>query len=182
LNQWATGTNKFASSTQTNWAGTTGATFQLAQVMLVPGVFDSTYVVPFRRAGNSIGHELQLCQRYYEKSFAINVAPVNGPNATSFGANGEGRTLFWGYGENGSNFAGCHGQRFMVSKRGAPTITQYGNNTGQLAYSTGSGAAATSWGTLNYLLNASTEQITFRQQITGSFVQQAVQWSADAEL
>lgn len=74
LNQWST-TNTFVANTQTNLVGTAGATFQLAQVMIIPGTFDSGAVTNFQRAGRTIGDELRMCQRYYEKSYDVNTTP-----------------------------------------------------------------------------------------------------------
>lgn len=51
--------------------GTSGATFYLTGVQVEPGSQASSF--EFRQ----IGMELSLCQRYYEKSFAQNVAPAS---------------------------------------------------------------------------------------------------------
>ena len=45
--------------------------YQIADVQLEQG----SVATPFTRAGGSIGGELSLCQRYFEKSYDINVAP-----------------------------------------------------------------------------------------------------------
>lgn len=74
LNTWASN-NAQGYSGQTQWGAITGATFQLAQVALYPGNFEVPLKVPFQRCGRSIGHELQLCQRYFEKSFSLETAP-----------------------------------------------------------------------------------------------------------
>jgi len=63
-NTWQ-GTNYLGLTTNTNWAGTTGATFQLAQVSLVQGSFGVNDDLPFKRAGRTIQQELAMCQRYY---------------------------------------------------------------------------------------------------------------------
>ena len=50
----------------TQWAATTAATFNIAQVALIPGDFTNTSAeIPFRRAGKTISEELGMCQRYY---------------------------------------------------------------------------------------------------------------------
>jgi hypothetical protein len=61
-----------------NTVGTAGAAdyFEIAQVMVYPGPAG----LPFRRAGNTVAGELQLCQRYYEKSYQVDTNP--GTNAT----------------------------------------------------------------------------------------------------
>lgn len=56
---------------------TTNNTFQLSQVMLIPTDYTNapgTDVV-FQRAGRTFAHELQMCQRYYEKSYDLEIAP-----------------------------------------------------------------------------------------------------------
>lgn len=74
INSWQAGLANSASG-QVNVNDTIGATFQLAQVMFVPGSFASTAELTFKRAGRTIQQELQMCQRYYEKSYDINTAP-----------------------------------------------------------------------------------------------------------
>lgn len=68
LNTWTTNGSAFGLTGQTQWGATTGATFQIAQVMLIPQDFTqagaSNVDVPFQRAGRTIGQELQFCQRY----------------------------------------------------------------------------------------------------------------------
>lgn len=63
LNSWQNG-NFVAGSTQANFSATNGATFQLAQVMLVPGSYRAATNLTFKRAGRTIGDELRMCQRY----------------------------------------------------------------------------------------------------------------------
>lgn len=82
LNAWQSG-NFIAGNTQANFSATNGATFQLAQVMLVPGSFPASTDLKFKRAGRTIGDELRMCQRYYEKSYDVNTAPGT---ATALGA------------------------------------------------------------------------------------------------
>lgn len=63
LNTWQSG-NYFGATSQTNWAGTTGATIQIAQFMLTKGSFSSSTSLTFQRAGRTISDELRMCQRY----------------------------------------------------------------------------------------------------------------------
>jgi hypothetical protein len=49
----------------------TGDIFSVGEVMLNVG----STAAPFQRAGSTIGNELALCQRYYEKSYAIETVP-----------------------------------------------------------------------------------------------------------
>jgi hypothetical protein len=63
LNQWiTTGGIIGGATTQTNWSGTNGATFQLSQVMVIPNTVST--LVPFARSGRTIQDELAMCQRY----------------------------------------------------------------------------------------------------------------------
>jgi hypothetical protein len=48
-----------------------GAYWEMAQVQLEAG----SVPTPFTRTGGSIGGELALCQRYYQKSYPIDIAP-----------------------------------------------------------------------------------------------------------
>lgn len=66
-NAWITADAR-ATTGQVNWAGTTGATFQLAQVALYPIQAGAGVTLPFARAGRTIQQELAMCQRYYWRS------------------------------------------------------------------------------------------------------------------
>jgi hypothetical protein len=79
LNAWQTG-SFYGTSSQTSTVLTTiGATFQIAQVSVIPQDFTlagaSNVDIPFQRAGRTIQQELAMCQRYYEKSYEVDVAP-----------------------------------------------------------------------------------------------------------
>lgn len=68
LNTWSD-TFFVGATTDTNtFSNTANATFQLAQVMLVQQNLTvagaTTTDLPYHRAGLSVGHELQMCQRY----------------------------------------------------------------------------------------------------------------------
>jgi hypothetical protein len=56
-----------ATASNSTWYTTANATFQLAQVALIPGKFSSATDIPHRRVGATIGDELRMCQRYYER-------------------------------------------------------------------------------------------------------------------
>jgi len=80
---WLSG-NYYASNGQTNWAATTGATFQVAQVAIYQIQAGSGVILPFVRAGRTIQQELAMCQRYYEKSYDIDTAPGTNTNPGRF--------------------------------------------------------------------------------------------------
>jgi hypothetical protein len=113
---------------------TSGATWQVTGVQLEEG----TAASPFEN--RLYGTELALCQRYFEKSFDTNVAPSNGPGATSLSTgNGVTSTVC------GNNSLAGGPVRFAVPKRTAPTITSYGNNSGYWGYVSSSSSSTTTW-------------------------------------
>lgn len=81
----------------------------------------------------SYGTELALCQRYYEKSFDPNVAPVNGPNTTTFGSEAGSVTMVFPH--RGTlvvnGYIGRCRHPFKVTKRVQPSVQMYGNSLGQ---------------------------------------------------
>ena len=107
-----------------NLVETTGATWYITGVQLEVG----TQATPFD--WRPFGTELQLCQRYYEKTFNLETAPANGANSTSFAAGLQNRyRVDW----SATFTSGTVNtpQMFIVPKRATPTITQYGNSTAQ---------------------------------------------------
>jgi len=77
----------------------------------------------------SFGEEVQLCKRYYEKSFAYSTVPANGSSATTFATspNVSLGVLLWS-GPNARNIA------YEVEKRATPTVVRYGNSSGYWGY------------------------------------------------
>lgn len=107
-NAWSAG-NFLRNSSGTNWIATNGATFYITGVQLEAG----TVASPFER--RDYGRELMMCQRYFEKSYNVDVAP--GTN-TAIGV----------YDASGSSDAGgniINKISFAVSKRANPTVTVY---------------------------------------------------------
>ena len=83
LDQWYDG-NKFCASTQTNFCATVGTHFYITGFQIIPGNFVGTSAdIPFFRAGRTIGQELAMCQRYYEKSYDVGTAPGSVSGDTS---------------------------------------------------------------------------------------------------
>ncbi len=82
---------------------------------------------PFTTASGSIGGELALCQRYYEKSYDIDALPAAANQAGSFG---------WAGGTNNSSATYfTYTPVFKVTKRSIPTVTIYdfAGNSGKVS-------------------------------------------------
>jgi hypothetical protein len=170
LDTWESG-NKLGASGQTNWLGTSSATFQIAQMALYVGSFASTIDIPFKRAGRTVGDELAMCQRYYEKSFEINTVPANGGSAS---------TLLTEVGAQNTFTAGATANdtaciSFKVTKRGTSGITFYGNNTGAWLSTTNVA------GTLGVPVVAD-RCFNIYQTVGGGSTSYRGHWAADAEL
>jgi len=139
VNQWLTsgGNQAHPSNGVTTWATTTGSTFQIAQVSLTSGSSAGS----FKRAGKTIGDELRMCQRYYEKSYNVDVNP--GTN-TGIGSSTATDAAYAATQFYGVTFP------YQVQKRAAPTVTFFtpsgtsgswivaGNNAGTRVMSNGS--------------------------------------------
>jgi hypothetical protein len=141
LNAWQTTSSSIlgASGHANLWAGTAGATFLMTGVALYEGSFSSTADLPFKRAGKTIGDELRICQRYYEKSYDTDVAP--GTN-TAFGS-----IYQYGSTDNSSNIGVTIA--FKATKRGSTVnvvFYQTGGTLGSWVYNRngGSGSSAVS--------------------------------------
>jgi len=96
------------------WVGTAGANdwFEVTGVQLEVG----SVATPFKTYAGTIQGELAACQRYYEKSYNVDVAP---------GTSTDNGQVVWAF--VGTTITGTMlGYRaFSVIKRGAPTITLY---------------------------------------------------------
>jgi len=158
----------FASSNQTSLFGTVGNVFRITEVQLEEGSIATTF------EQRPIGIELELCQRYYEKSLDFNVTPANGLPYSPYlpamaGASDAYTTIV-----------------YKVCKRVNPTITFYPpdivGDTGQWAYYNGSSWTA---GNASVLSRTNKEQTSI--VVSGSYtVRDAYlltgHWTADSEL
>ena len=150
---------------------TDGQYIDVKEVMLNIG----TSAAPFQRAGGTIGGELALCQRYYCKSFNIDV-PAAQNSGSSSGAISY-MTLL-----NGANYHTLS-VKFPVSMRAVPNpVTFYSINT-----------ATAKWSNLSSGLDSATGSYTqeghngfkaTNPQVAGDLITHtiAVHYSADAEL
>ena len=130
----------------------------------------------------SIISEIQLCQRYFEKSFSINTAVANGVGQST--TDGCMLTLFNSYDTSNGFFAQV---TFQVSKRTSPTITYYRGGGGVT-----DGVWATydsSWTSLTSMATTTTNTSSFQTtgSRTGAFTTKtayigAGNWTASAEL
>ena len=159
---WQSG-EKYQTSNQTQWIGTSGATFYITGVQLE----QNTSATPFER--RLYGQELINCQRYYQKSYAQGTAP--GTN-TSFGC-----ATFREYGTNVylPNFQ----RSLIVTMRGSPTITWY--TTGGTAGSVTVGVGTNTINTQYDLSDASTGWMLINGSVS-SGSQIYAQFTASAEL
>ena len=128
--QFMLGSN-YTGGTRGAWAATTGyqnlcppytanlqetnATLQITGVQLEVGKNATEF------EHRSYGEELALCQRYYEKSYDIDIAP-----GSSINTNGRSAVYFSGTSDTGGNMI-TH-VSFNTLKRGTPTITFYRND------------------------------------------------------
>ena len=107
---WTSG--NFVSATgATSVVGTSGATFYITGVQLEAGVKATNF--DYR----PYGLELALCQRYYEKSYAINTVPGTSSN---FGCN-----ITYSNNYPSGGLSGGSMVIYKASKRAAPTVISY---------------------------------------------------------
>jgi hypothetical protein len=108
-------------------------TLSIAGVMLEAG----TQATRFSRTAGSIGGELALCQRYYQKSYPANIYPG------AFFQGGYSTTIVENNIPNNNYF---HYQPLIVQMRAEPTITIYsgGGATAKVSTTAGSDLAANS--------------------------------------
>jgi hypothetical protein len=113
-NVWSAGNFKGPTG-QVNLMATNGATFYITGVQLEKG----TVATPFER--RPFGMELALCQRYYEKSYNIDVAPGTVSDV--------GRVIARNVTADTFGFPSVKVD-FKVTKRATPTIVRYSTNDG----------------------------------------------------
>ena len=118
------GSNFSSGALQTSWGTLTSATRAVGQVNLADAVSNYFSITGVQLEANTTATpfeylqyttQLQLCQRYFEKSYSIGVAPTT---STALGS----VSLFTSSTAN-SYMVGS--RPFVVSKRAAPTITIY---------------------------------------------------------
>jgi hypothetical protein len=164
-NTW-TASAVFTTSSQTNFMATSGNTFYITGVQLEKGTTASSF--EFR----SYGKELMLCQRYYEKSYNIDVAV---PTATYVANNFEDT---WG----STASRPLWDINFAVWKRANPSMVFYSPNSTTPGKCGGPSAAdfnCTSNGSYHH--NFQCYQSSGNSSATAG-ADYYLQWSASAEL
>jgi len=153
---WQAG-NFLATSNQVNGVDNVANDFRLSQIMLVRG---STAPTEFILAGKNIEGEVALCQRYYEKTYTLDIAPGT---ATSAGQ------IEWLSPDTLSSANLGYTQSFLVSKR----TSSYSANT--FNPSTGTidqGRNATTGNNINIVVSTGAvnnmHSISFRKSSGGS--------------
>jgi hypothetical protein len=145
--------------------GTSGATFYITGVQLEKGSTATSF--DYRPYGT----ELALCQRYFEKSFAIDTAPANGASGTALLTEVNSSRVYssGSTGNDGSSIV------FKVQKRATPSITAYGNSSGQWLLTGNTNAGFTLVGNGDWGFSA-------YQTISGAVVGMRGHWTASIEL
>ena len=114
LNAWTAGSSFGATTASNNWIGTNGATFYITGVQLEKGSTATSF--DYRPYGT----ELQLCQRYYEKSYAQGTVPGT---TTDVGR------ILTAFGTTSSSYIGGF-VSYKVTKRASVTPTVYAPSNG----------------------------------------------------
>lgn len=135
LNTWGTlgSTLNLQSASQVNWISTNGATFYLTGVQVEKGVTATSFDV------RPYGTELQLCQRYYLKSYDTNTVPGTASQTSG--------CLIYKVSSNTVPINEPFGSIvFPVTMRAAPTVTPYGfqGGSGKVSNYSGTDLAAAS--------------------------------------
>jgi hypothetical protein len=167
---WASADYRSASSS-VNILATNGATFYITGVQLEKGSTATSF--DYRPYGT----ELQLCQRYFEKSYQ------QGTSIGSSGTGNTGQTLYIGTGNIVGSGDKLPNTTFMVTKRTAPTVNTWSPNgtANTLANMAGTDLATNSC-TPNVANDRSFFAYNATSSVTGSLGCVQFQWSASAEL
>ncbi len=119
---WTSGTY-YATGAQTRLSLVANNVFKLADVMLVEDNTDLTSDPEFALAGRDLYEELQLCQRYYEKSYDVNVNPGTADFGGAYAPAPE---------RGSSNGNSTFGVTYKIKKRALGTCTFYNPSTGAI--------------------------------------------------
>lgn len=115
-NEWQSG-NFVGTANQTNLLASNSNDFFLTQVQLHEGIGE----IPFEKLIRDFGSEVELCQRYFEKSYDLDTAIGS---ASAFSSLKQSTAL------SGTDFYDMMNQDFNTEKRIIPTVSFYNPNTG----------------------------------------------------
>ena len=157
----------------TSVVGTNGATFYITGVQLEKGSTATSF--DYRPYGT----ELQLCQRYYEKSYDISVVPGTATSNSEYAS-------FYGFGAtstgSSTNAIEAYLSPYKVTKRASPTVTSYSNSgtSGQATrFYTGVSPAGDVTNTINNITSQNFKANVASGSAANSFF---MNWTASAEL
>lgn len=121
LGSWVAGLFLSGTGEDTTWITGTNHDFSITGVMLIPGDWSALTAVQYQfvRSEESLGAELSRSQRYYEKSYNLDINPGTANQSGTLG----------GITTSAFSQPTYHNQ-FKVSKRASPTITFWGPATG----------------------------------------------------
>jgi hypothetical protein len=176
-NTWVTG-GVLGAAGATNFVGTNGATFYITGVQLEKGYSATAF------EHRMYVQELALCQRYYEKTFALNVVPQLGASSTENSDPYNAALLFAGHrSQQPSGAAPPSGFRWKVPKRASPSIASYGNSAGAIAYRTTVAAGVSWYGGANLGFVGTDQGLFLANEFTSdAFVQVIAHFTASSEL
>jgi hypothetical protein len=167
-NAWGTGLG-LGTTGQTNWITNAGATFFITGVQLEKGSTATSFDYrPF-------GTEVSLCQRYYEKSYNLDVVPgtSGASGGTGFGGSNTGTT---------TGFLGTSFVSYKVTKRVAGTITGW-DNAGAIGKASRFQLGVSGSNNQNWTLSSSgTQSFQVYSSGTSSDTGFTYSWATDSEL
>lgn len=168
INSWIAG-EFYASNTATNIFGNANNRLRITQSSLVKGS-TGLGATGFRRTGDSIADEMDLAQRYFEKSYVVDVAPATVTMVNAWGY----RSVFNATSNNSTSTV-----VFKTRKRNTPTVTVYNPVTGATG-SSYDNDATTSRSTTAINTGDSTFRSVVSITVTGNDI--TMHWTADASL
>ena len=163
-NSWLAG-NYLTASGAVNLVANSGATFYITGVQLEKGSTATSF--DYRPYGT----ELQLCQRYFEMSFQQGTAPANGASSSALLTEGGAVRIY----ASGSTANDGSYVPYKVTKRANPTVTAYGNSSGQWLLTGNTNAGLT-------IVGASTDAFSAYQTASGSILGFRGHYTSSAEL
>lgn len=156
-----------AIATRSSSIGIQNNTFDVWGIQVEAGSTET----PFQTASGSVQGELALCQRYFEKSYDVGVAPAT---VTNDGA------MFFYIVSSGTHTQSGFDTTFKVTKRSTPTMTWYSPNNGA------SGNAYSAAGGLNVAVTNNTigtsRASVYYAQAANASINTSVHFTASAEL